>query len=207
MTRLAAATFAGVLVLGPLWYFGVIFPHGRSAGDLRQVERVASPNCARKGAVCARTLPAPPSSPANRREQESFRPRGRPSPEKPPLPEPAATVREPAGDAASPARVTVAYDTADFRFGYLARVTIHNSGDTPIKGWMLRMRLRTGALIGAKGASVSMSPEGWMTAVNESSTAVVNPGGSVSFTYTNDGDPDWSPAGCTINGATCSGGW
>lgn len=175
LTRLAAAAIAAVLVLGPLWYFGVIFPPGRSGGDLRGVERVAA-SCARTSAVCARTLPGPTFSPGIQRDREPVR------------------------------QVTVAYDTADFRFGYLARVTIRNSGDMPIKGWTLRMRLRTGALIGAKGASVSMSPEGWMTAVNTPATALVQPGASVSFTYTNDGDPDWNPTGCTINGSACSDG-
>ncbi len=207
--RAGLAVLAAVLIVPPLWWLGVIFPR-EGHGD--RVSPAGAPvSCAHAGAVCVRTLPAPfaPAGPADGRQDAPIPRQALPAgpPTAPPSPAPLASGRpapRPARDEIE-ASVTIAYDTIDFRSGYLAHVTVHNTGARPIMGWTVRMRLRTGRLTGWKGASISIAPNGWLTAMSRGGTAMIAPGGSASFTFTNAGAPDWSPSGCTVNGRACAG--
>ncbi|MFI5064471.1 MAG: cellulose binding domain-containing protein, partial [Streptosporangiales bacterium] len=89
--------------------------------------------------------------------------------------------------------------------GFVASVTIGNTGTAPVSGWTLRFTFPGDQKItSAWGTAASQSGEA-VTATNASYDGSISPGGSISFgfqgTWTSSDAP---PVTFTLNGTTCT---
>jgi len=95
--------------------------------------------------------------------------------------------------------------TSAWNAGYVANVTIMNTGDASITGWTVQWDFADGetdarawnAIVTQQGASVSATNVDW--------NATIAPGASATFGFQvgHDGSPVDAPTGFTLNDATC----
>jgi poly(hydroxyalkanoate) depolymerase family esterase len=95
--------------------------------------------------------------------------------------------------------------TSEWAGGFVANVTIADTGTAAINGWRLTFTFGGDqAVTSAWNATVTQSGAG-VTAVNAGFDASISPGGSVSFGFQGTWkNSDAAPASFTINGAACS---
>ncbi|GAA1416348.1 cellulose binding domain-containing protein [Catellatospora coxensis] len=109
-----------------------------------------------------------------------------------------------AAHAAAPVlRVTVT-QVSVWATGYGADVTITNTGDAPATGWTVAFDLPTGTTVSSSWSSVRAQSGQRYSFTNVSWNGTVNPGASQTFGFNAAGIG--TPAGCTVNGASCTGG-
>jgi acetylxylan esterase len=95
--------------------------------------------------------------------------------------------------------------SSEWAGGFVANVTVANTGTSPISGWKLAFTFPGDQKItNAWSATVSQSGES-VTATNASYNAAISPGGSISFgfqgTWTSN---DTAPSGFSVNGTACT---
>ena len=95
--------------------------------------------------------------------------------------------------------------TSEWAGGFVAGVTIGNTGTAPVSGWKLAFTFPGDQKITTSwNATLSQSGES-VTATNASYDGAISPGGSVSLgfqgTWTGN---DTAPSGFTVNGTTCT---
>jgi len=95
--------------------------------------------------------------------------------------------------------------SSEWAGGFVANVTVGNTGTSPISGWKLAFTFPGDQKItSAWNATVSQSGES-VTATNASYNAAISPGGSTSLgfqgTWTSN---DTAPSGFTVNGTACT---
>jgi acetylxylan esterase len=95
--------------------------------------------------------------------------------------------------------------TSEWAGGFVANVTINDTGTAPIQGWKLTFTFPGDQKI-TSGWNATISQSGTsVSATNASFDATINPGGNVSFgfqgTWTSN---DTAPASFSLNGTACS---
>jgi poly(hydroxyalkanoate) depolymerase family esterase len=95
--------------------------------------------------------------------------------------------------------------SSEWAGGFVASLTVGNTGTSPISGWKLAFTFPGDQKItSAWNATISQSGES-VTATNVSYNAAISPGGSTSFglqgTWTSN---DTAPSGFTVNGTACT---
>ncbi|WP_405773047.1 glycosyl hydrolase family 18 protein [Streptomyces sp. NBC_01538] len=108
-----------------------------------------------------------------------------------------------AGAASSSATATYA-KTQDWGTGFEGKWTVTNTGTTSIGSWTVEWDFPSGTSVtSAWDADVTSSGAHW-TARNKSWNGTLAPGATVSFGF--NGAGTGSPANCSLNGGSCSGG-
>nr|WP_290056427.1 cellulose binding domain-containing protein [Amycolatopsis sp. MEP2-6] len=88
--------------------------------------------------------------------------------------------------------------------GYGGGYTIANRGDAPATGWTVEFDLPAGSAVTSSWSSVKTQAGPHYKFTNAGFNGTVAPGATASFGFTVSGAGQ--PAGCTINGAACTGG-
>lgn len=126
-----------------------------------------------------------------------------------PTPTPTPTTPTPTPTPPDPgAACAVAYRLDDWGGTFNGNVTIRNSGTTRIDGWTLEFSFPGNQQVtNAWNAKVTQNGKD-VTAVDESWTAVIAPGGSVSFGFSGSSTAGTNgvPAAFTLNGTACAKG-
>jgi acetylxylan esterase len=128
-----------------------------------------------------------------------------PPPTTPPPTTPPPTTPPPTSPAPGSACHVSYTKSSEWAGGFVANVTVANTGTSPISGWKLAFTFPGDQKItNAWSATVSQSGES-VTATNASYDAAISPGGSISFgfqgTWTSN---DSAPSGFTVNGTACT---
>jgi acetylxylan esterase len=123
----------------------------------------------------------------------------------PPATTPPATTPPPTSPAPGSACHVSYTKSSEWAGGFVASLTVGNSGTSPISGWKLAFTFPGDQKItSAWNATISQSGES-VTATNVSYNAAISPGGSTSFglqgTWTSN---DTAPSGFTVNGTACT---
>jgi len=127
----------------------------------------------------------------------------------PPTTSPPTTAPPTSPPPTSPAPGTacqVSYATSSqWAGGFVASVTIGDTGTAPVSGWILRFTFPGDQKItSAWGTTASQSGEA-VTATNASYDGSISPGGSISFGFQGTwASSDAPPASFTLNGTTCT---
>lgn len=88
--------------------------------------------------------------------------------------------------------------------GYGAGYTIANRGDAPATGWTVEFDLPSGSAVTSSWSSVKTQTGQHYKFTNAGYNGTVAPGATASFGFNVSGAG--LPAGCTVNGAACTGG-
>ncbi|MGH9277679.1 MAG: cellulose binding domain-containing protein, partial [Acidimicrobiales bacterium] len=120
----------------------------------------------------------------------------------------AASLLLSAGVAAGAGGLTATFaKSSDWGTGYVGVYAIRNAGTTSVPGWRLEFDLPTSAPVTSwwNGALTRNGTN--LTVVNDTWNGTLAPGASTTFGFQVEGNvAPPAPAGCTLNGAPCSGG-
>jgi hypothetical protein len=117
---------------------------------------------------------------------------------------PAVTLHD-AADSGSP--LEASYQAgADWGTGYSGQYTITNAGTSPVNDWTLAFTLPAGTTVSSLWDGTYTDHAGQVTVTSDSWDATVGPGGTATIGFvTASSGTAGQPAGCTINGALCTG--
>jgi hypothetical protein len=124
------------------------------------------------------------------------------SPTRSPTPTPTATTPPPSGSC----KVTYARQS-EWAGGFVANVTVANTGTTAVNGWTVKYTYAGDQHITSAWSATATQSGTTVTATNVSYNATIPPGGNATFgvqgTWT---ASDAAPTGFTLNGTACSAG-
>lgn len=120
----------------------------------------------------------------------------------------AASLLLPAGVAAGAGGLTAAFaKSSDWGTGYVGVYTIRNAGTTSVSGWRLEVDLPASAPVTGWWNGALTRSGTHITVVNDTWNGTLAPGASTTFGFQVESSvAPPAPAGCTLNGAPCSGG-
>lgn len=116
----------------------------------------------------------------------------------------AATAVSPPAQAAGSLTATFSKDS-DWGTGYQAKYTITNGTASTVGGWTVAFTLPAGLSLGTYWDALMTTSGQQVSATNRNYNGTVAPGASVTFGFIVTGGSG-TPAGCTLNGASCTGG-
>jgi hypothetical protein len=113
----------------------------------------------------------------------------------------AALLVAPAAHAAGPAPTATIVPSSTWNSGYSADVTVHNTGDAAINGWVVEFDLPTGTTVTSSWSSTRTGSGNHYRFASLSWNGTVAPGGTASFGFNaaNLGQPQ----NCLVNGVPC----